>query len=139
MRYSVKLTPDNNGTLMVTSNDFPEVVTFGEDRPDALARAAEAIETVLMGRIAGREDIPRPGKTGKDCAVLPALTAAKLALYWAMRDEGVGKSALARKLGWHLPQVDRLLDLRHASKLDALQTALSALGRSLEIKINKAA
>ena len=139
MRYPVKLAPDDNGTLMVTSSDFPEVVTFGEDRPDALARAAEAIETALMGRIAGREDIPRPGKTGKDSAVLPALTAAKLALYWAMRDEGVGKSALARKLGWHLPQVDRLLDIRHSSKLDAIEAALSTLGRSLEIKINKAA
>lgn len=139
MRYSVKLVLDDNGTLMVTSSDFPELVTFGEDRLDALARAAEAIETVMLGRIAGREDIPRPGKIGKDFAVLPALTAAKLALYWAMRDEGVGKSALARKLGWHLPQVDRLLDLRHASKLDAIEAALSTLGRSLEIRINKAA
>lgn len=139
MRYPVKLAPDDNGTVLVSTPDFPEVVTFGDDCEDALARAVDAIETALMGRIAGREEIPRPGKTAKDFAVLPALTAAKISLYWAMRDDGVGKAALARKLGWHLPQVDRLLDLNHASKLDAIESALAALGRTLEIKVMKAA
>lgn len=139
MRYPVKLTPDDYGTLLATAPDFPEVATFGEDREDALARAADAIETALTGRIAAREEIPRPARGGGDCAVLPALTAAKLSLYWAMREDGVGKAALARRLGWHLPQIDRLLDLNHASKLDAVEAALAALGRGLEIKITKAA
>lgn len=139
MRYPVKLAADDNGTILVTLPDFPEVITFGDDREDALARAVDAIETALMGRIAAREDIPRTGKMGKNFAVLPALTAAKLALYWAMRDEKIGKATLARKLGWHLPQIDRLLDMRHASKLGAIEAALSALGRTLEIKVLKAA
>lgn len=139
MRYPVKLAPDDNGTVLVTAPDFPEMATFGDDREDALAQAVDAIETALMGRIAGREEIPRPGKAGMDFAVLPALTAAKISLYWAMRDDGVGKAALARKLGWHLPQIDRLLDLNHASKLDAIESALAALGRTLEIKVMKAA
>ncbi len=139
MRYPVKLTHDDNGTVLVTAVDFPEVVTYGDDRDDALARAVDAIETALMGRIAGREEIPRPGKTGKTFAVLPALTAAKLSLYWAMHEDGVGKAALAKRLGWHLPQIDRLLDLNHASKLDAIEAALAAMGRNLEIKVMKAA
>ena len=139
VRYPVKLSDDDNGTMLVGTPDFPEVATFGDDREDALARAVDAVETALMGRIAAREDIPRPGKAGKDFAVLPALTAAKLSLYWAMKDERVGKAALARKLGWHMPQVDRLLDLSHASKLDAIEAALAVLGRTLEIKVQKAA
>lgn len=139
MRYAIKLIRDGNGTLMVSVPEFPEALTFGEDRQDALARAVEAIETAIMGRMAGRENIPRPTKTGKDYAVLPALTAAKLSLYWAMREDGVGKAALARALGWHPPQVDRLLDLNHASKLDAIEAALAALGRKLEITVQRAA
>lgn len=139
MQYPVKLVPDDNGTLLVTAPDIPEAVTFGSDRMEALARAADAIETALMGRIAAREDIPKPSKPGKDYAVLPALTAAKISLYWAMREDGIGKAALARKLGWHLPQIDRLLDLNHASKLEAIEAALIALDRSLEIKVVKAA
>jgi antitoxin HicB len=37
----------------------------------------------------------------------------------------------ARRLGWHAPQVDRLLDLRHASRLDQLDRALRAVGKRL--------
>ena len=140
MRYPVKLSSDDTGTLLVTSPDFPEVITFGEDREDALARAADAIETAMMGRIRDRDAVPKPGRGGEsEFAVLPALTAAKLSLYWAMREDGIGKAALAKRLGWHLPQIDRLLDLNHASKLDAIEAALASLGRSLEIKVMKAA
>ena len=42
---------------------------------------------------------------------------------------------LARRLGWHMPQVDRLLDLHHASRLDQAEAALNALGRRLEVSV----
>jgi predicted RNase H-like HicB family nuclease len=48
LRYPVKLTRDDNGTLMVTAPDFPEVATFGEDEGDALIRAADAIATAIQ-------------------------------------------------------------------------------------------
>ena len=44
MQYSIKLTPDDNGTVMVTCSALPEVSTFGEDRDDALVQAVRAIE-----------------------------------------------------------------------------------------------
>lgn len=139
MRYGVVLTPDHNDTLLVTAPDLPEVVTFGEDREDALARAVDAIESALMGRMADRDVIPEPGADAPDHVGLPALSVAKIALYRAMKSEGVGKAALAKRLGVALPQVDRLLDLRHQSRLDALERALAALHRSLIITVSKAA
>jgi antitoxin HicB len=39
----------------------------------------------------------------------------------------------------HLPQVDRLLDLMHGSRLDQLEAAFRALGLRLGVKIEKAA
>jgi antitoxin HicB len=60
---------------------------------------------------------------------------AKLALYRAMRADGVGKAALARRLGVSLPHIDRLLDLRHQSRLDAVERALAALDRIMTITI----
>ena len=45
----------------------------------------------------------------------------------------------ARRLGWHGPQVDRLLDLRHKSRMDQLEAAFRALGRKLGIEVVKAA
>lgn len=42
-------------------------------------------------------------------------------------------SELARRLGWHMPQVDRLFDLKHASCFDQIEVAARALGRALEV------
>jgi antitoxin HicB len=139
MRYAVNLAPDDNGTFLVTVPDIPEAITYGEDREDALARAVDAIETAIIGAMAAREDVPASKAKGRDAVVLPALSVAKIELYRAMRAEGLGKAALAKRLGVALPQIDRLLDLRHASRLDAIERALAALGRSLSIVVRTAA
>lgn len=128
MQYAVTLTQDNNDTLCVTVPDLPDVVTFGTDREDALARAVDAIESAIMGRMAAREDIPSPSAGGPDRVSLPALSSAKVGLYEAMRRKNVGKAALAKQLKVALPQIDRLLDLRHHSRLDLLERAFEALG-----------
>ena len=126
LAYPLDLEQDPNGTLLVTFPDFAEAVTFGEDQSDALLRAVDALEAVLAARIDDDQDIPLPSPAaGRPCAALPALTAAKVLLYRAMREAGVRKSDLARRLGWHGPQIDRLLDLNHASRLDQIEAALA--------------
>ena len=57
-------------------------------------------------------------------------------LYQGMKDQGVGKAELARRLGWHLPQVDRVLDVRHRSRLDRMDAALRAIGRQIEVRVS---
>ena len=138
MRYAVNLAADDNGTLLVTVPDLPEAITFGDTRDDALARAADAIETALMAAISAPEDIPEPKTEGRTFVEINALASAKVALYRAMRAERVGKAALAKRLGVALPQIDRLLDLRHHSRVDALERAFAALGRSMRIVVEAA-
>lgn len=140
LRYPVKLSKDTNHTILVDVPDIPEAHTFGEDREEALLRAPDAIETALMCYIDLRRDIPKPRDGSKGPFVtLPALTEAKLALYTAMRAAKVGKAELAHRLNWHLPQVDRLLDLRHASRLDQMEAAFRAMGKRLSVQISEAA
>jgi antitoxin HicB len=140
LRYRVKLSKDTNGTILVEVPDVPGALTFGEDREEAILRSADAIETVLIGYMADRRDIPMPRAGAKGpFATLPALTEAKLGLYTAMLAAKVGKAALARRLNCHLPQIDRLLDLRHASRLDQLEAAFRALGKRLSVEILEAA
>jgi antitoxin HicB len=140
LAYRLDLSPDSNATLLVTFPDFPEAVTFGEDETDALVRAVDALETVLAARIDDREEIPLPSPVaGRPRVVLPALTAAKVLLYRAIREAGVRKADLARRLGWHGPQVDRLLDLDHASRLDQIEAALAVLGKRLSVDLQDAA
>ena len=141
LRYPVKLTRDDNGTMLVTAPDLPEVTTFGEDATDALARAADAIATALKGRITAREKVPMPSapRRGQRLVALPAIIAAKLELYRAMLETKTRKAELARKLGVHGPQVDRLLDLDHKSQLDQIEAAARAIGREIHIELRPAA
>jgi len=60
---------------------------------------------------------------------LPALAAAKLALYQALRQQGVNKSELARRLGVSETIARRLVSLDHDSRIDRVQEALAVLDR----------
>jgi antitoxin HicB len=129
--YTIRLEEDD-GTLLVTSPDFPELTTFGEDHDEALVRAVDALEEAIAARIHDRRDIPMPSP-GDICVQLPTLTAVKVILYQGMRDQNIGKAELARRLGWHLPQVDRVLNVNHHSRLDQMDAALGAIGLRIEV------
>lgn len=135
--YPVTLTPDGD-TVMVTFVDVPEAITFGADEDEALLHAIDALETGLSFYVDSRKPLPvasQPAarqKTVRPCA----LECAKLGVYQAMTDQGIKKSELARRLGWHMPQVDRLFDLKHASKLDQIEAAAHVLGKQLYVHIN---
>ena len=90
------------------------------------------LEEAIAARIYDSKDIPEP-TSGAILATLPTLTAVKVMLYQGMRDQGVGKAELARRLSWHLPQVDRVLDIQHNSRLDQMDAALAAIGRQLQV------
>ena len=127
---------EDQGTILATCPDLPEAATFGEDREDALLRAVDVIETAIQGRIADREPVPLPSAAGEAVVELPMQTTLKILLYRTMRERRLRKAALARRLGWKAPQVDRLFDLRHASRLDQLEAAFTALGKRLDVEIS---
>ena len=141
LQYPVKLSRDTNGAILVDFPDVPEAHTFGEDQDEALMHAVDALETALSMYVDDRRDIPKPSpvKRRSKFVTVPALTEAKLALYSAMRAQRVGKAELARRLNWHLPQIDRLLDLLHSSRLDQLEAAFRALGKRISISVEEAA
>ena len=125
---------ENDGmSLLVTSADFPELTTFVDDYTEAQARALDALQEAIAARIHDRRDIPPPSSGGDARVALPTLTAVKVILYQGMRDQGIGKADLARRLGWHLPQVDRVLDVNHHSRLDQMDAALRVIGHRLHV------
>ena len=95
-------------------------------------RAVDALEEAIAARIHAGQDIPSPSK-GEVRVGMPTLTAVKVILYQGMRDDGVGKAELARRLGWHLPQVDRVLDIQHHSRMDQMDAALGVIDRQLYV------
>ena len=131
--YPVTLTPDDNGTVLVTFEDVPEAITFGADEDEALLQAVDALESALSFYIEARQPLPKPSqaRTGQSTVSPSALECAKLGVYQAMTEQGMKKSDLARRLGWHMPQIDRLFDLKHASKFEQIETAAAVLGKRL--------
>jgi antitoxin HicB len=51
----------------------------------------------------------------------------------------VSKAELARRLGWHGPQVDRLFDLNHRSTIEHIDQALRTIGKRLDVSVQDAA
>jgi antitoxin HicB len=139
--YPATLTPDPNGGFTVTFRDVPEAITEGDSREEALLRAEDALESALAMYVAAKAPlpVPSPEEAGEALVPLSALGMAKTGLYQAMREQGVGNAELARRLRWHLPQVGRVLDLRHASKMEQVEAALAALGLRLIVDVAKAA
>jgi antitoxin HicB len=141
LAYPVKLTTDSNGTVLATVPDLPEAVTFGNDADEALTRAAEVIEDCLAEYVSRgfRIPVPSPAKRGMRLAAISPLAEMKIAVYRAMLDQRISKADLARRLRCHPPQVDRLLDLAHNSRIDQINAAFRAVGKRLVIEVVDAA
>ncbi|MCH7543243.1 MAG: type II toxin-antitoxin system HicB family antitoxin [Proteobacteria bacterium] len=139
MEYAAKFVDDDNGTILVTFPDFPEAATFGDSEADARRHAVDALETAIEARIADRQDIPapRPRRPAMRAIALPTRVALKVALYREMRARKMTKAKLARALGRHPPEIDRLLDIRHNSRLDLVDAAFAKMGLRVKTRILK--
>lgn len=139
LRYRIDLTPDDNGTLLVSCPSLPIVATFGESDEEARVHAVDAIETALASMIDDGEEIPPSDPDGPEALQLPLLTALKVNLYWAVREANITRAELARRLGWNRESVDRLFRLDHRSRLEQLEAAFKVLDRHIEVEIHRAA
>ena len=84
LAYPIVLEEDD-GTILVTSPDFPELTTFGDGPDDAMAHAVDALEEAIAARIHDRKDIPSPSDS-QVYASRPALTSLKVILYRDQHD-----------------------------------------------------
>ena len=138
LHYPARLTTEGE-RILVGFPDFPEAHTFGDTREEALTRASDALLTVIDAYMKDRQRLPQPSRgRGRVMVNVPPLSVPKIELYNAMRQKRITKAELGRRLGWHMPQVDRVLDVRHASRMDRLQQALQAVDRRLEVTVVEA-
>lgn len=140
--YPAKLEPgDKPRKLIVSFRDVPEAITQGEGEKDALWQASDCLEEAMAGRIVDGRDIPKPSRLRRDerLIAVPALMAAKAALYSAMKEAGMANTQMARRLGCDEKEIRRMLDPRHATKLPRIKEALDLLGKRLVVSVEEAA
>jgi antitoxin HicB len=136
--YPVKLTRDRkDGGYVVTFRDLPEAITQADTMALCVEEAAGALQAAIEGRIMDGLAIPAPSraKRGERPVSVPVQTALKAALYLAMRERGITRVELARRLRIDEKEARRMLDPHHATKAERLERALEALGRHAEIRV----
>ena len=137
LAYSVLLTKDTNGAFLVEVPDLPEANSVGDDQDEALLNAADAIATALEIYFDERRPVPLPSKPrkGHSTVVLPAIEEAKVLLWNEMQAQNIRKAELARRLNVHMPQIDRLFNLKHSTKVEFIEQAAKALGKKLQVTL----
>lgn len=125
----------SEGFLVVSFRDIPEAHTQGVDRAEALAMAKEALELSMEFYFEDMRPVPMPSKPKRGQAVveLSPSVAAKVLLLNEMLRQKVRPIDLARRLGTTKQEVNRLTNLRHATKIDRIDAALRTLGKRLYV------
>jgi len=136
--YPVTLTPDeDDGGYVVTFRDLPEAITQGDTVEKCMTEAADCLEEVIAARISDGEDIPQPTLAeGLHSVACPIQMAIKAALYLAIRESGISKRELGRRLGVDEKSARRLLDPHYQTRLPAMERALRVLGKTPELTVS---
>ncbi|EKL5246241.1 hypothetical protein Q1B84_001517 [Salmonella enterica] len=140
--YAVKLEHDpDTKSWIATCRDLPLFNSVGDSVDDALLESVDGTIVALSIEIDARRPIPAASQPeeGEYVIHLPVLVVMKAALHNAMIATGTRKSDLARSMGMKGPQIDRLLDVCHSSKVETVELALQQLNRTVQISVNKVA
>ncbi|EIK96064.1 hypothetical protein PMM47T1_13930 [Pseudomonas sp. M47T1] len=114
--------------------DIPEAHSTGDSLEELLKNAVAGITLALTIYVDQGREIPAASDPAEDQhpIALPAVTVAKIALWNAMRAQGLKVADLARKLGVSHPVANRLVDFEHNSKIEQVEGALAALGQTVK-------
>lgn len=138
MFYPLTITPDDDGSFLVTCADLPEVASFVDTMANAIGHASDAIQEAIAARMDAFQEIPRPSRTEGHAAKVPMAIQLKLQLYWALADAQLTRADLVRLTGWPRTKVDRLFDPNHESKLSVIESAFDALHKRIKIQMEAA-
>ena len=143
MRYAfpcdiVADSEEGREAYVVTFPDVYEATTGGWSWDEAVALAQDALVAALAMYVKVREAIPVPSRPidGQVLILVPALVAAKLALYTAMRAQNISNVGLADRLGLTENAVRRLVDPDHRSHIGQVEKVLQAVGRTITVEDN---
>ncbi|CAI0732089.1 Antitoxin HicB [Serratia liquefaciens] len=136
--YPAHYTFDNESDAwQIHFRDFPEQQAACYKREDIELEAQESLLLAIAMEMEEGRTVPAPSPALPDelAIHLPVLVKLKLELHNIMLAGATSKADLARKLGFNAGQMDRLLDVAYASKVEALEQALYLLGYEVQTSV----
>ena len=127
---------DEGYGFVVTFPDLPEAITGAHTREESLFLAEDVLVAALSVYVQKGWDTPTPSQVadGQELIALPPVVAAKLALYTAMREQGISSADLSDRLGITESAVGKLLNPDYGSHMTQVMNALKAVGRTLVVE-----
>jgi antitoxin HicB len=135
MYYPARLKSAPEGGFVVTFRDIPEAITQGETEEEAIEMARDVLYSSMEFYFEVKRKVPFPSeaKRGERLVALPPSAWAKVLLLNEMLAQRVTPSELARRLHTSPQNMNKVIDLGHSTKIDALNEAMMAMGKRLEV------
>ncbi len=134
--YPIRLVQNTSASVYAIScRDLPFLHVTGDTAEKALQNASEAVILAISAVMGERRIVPTGSKVqrGEYLISIPVLVAMKVVLHNTMIEKGMRKADLGRSLNLKNPQIERLLDLHHSSKVESLEEAIHQLGRAVRL------
>ncbi|MFU0841008.1 MAG: Type II toxin-antitoxin system HicB family antitoxin [Burkholderia sp.] len=133
--YPYRVRSNGEGDFIATFRDIPEAMTEAPTLENLRSMAVDALITAIDFYIEGGKKLPAPTspEDGEAVAVLPPSVVSKVLLLNTMAEQHCRQADLAKKMGISRQEVTRIVDLRHATKIDTISKALNVLGKRLVI------
>ncbi|MFA9209464.1 MAG: hypothetical protein ACEQSN_14915 [Yersinia sp. (in: enterobacteria)] len=130
---------ETSGEYHIHYREFPELESVTYSPEDIELEAQDGIKNGIAAEMEERRPVPAPSALQPDdiAVHVPILVRLKAELHNAMLSTGTRKADMARKLGLNAAQMDRLLDVFYASKVEALEQALYLLGLEAYVAVRK--
>lgn len=134
--YPARFQKEKDG-YVVSFRDIPEALTSGVTKKEAMEMAEDALATAMEFYFEDRRQVPMPSKARQKEVVveLSASIGVKVLLLNEMLKENLTPSKLAKKLDASPQTVTRIVDLRHATKIDTLAEAFKVMGKTLTFSV----
>ena len=126
-----------DGTDIIKCRDIPELLSWPADGESKESWARYAVEDCIAFMMKDGIKVPyaSPAQAGEFVVELTPTEEVKILLHNEMIEANIGRSTLATKTGLSLPEVTRLLNLKHRTKIDSLALALNSLGKKLNLSV----
>jgi antitoxin HicB len=137
MQYPARFTSASEGGFVVSFRDIPEAITQGDTIDEAMAMAEDVLISAMDFYFEDRRPVPQPSapKRGERLIELPMSVSAKVILLNELIAAGVSNAELARRMGTRPQEVQRIVNLHHATKIDTIASALAAMGKRLDVRL----
>ncbi|QLB40796.1 type II toxin-antitoxin system HicB family antitoxin [Mannheimia pernigra] len=137
MFYPALFTPAEEGGFVVTFPDIPEALTQG----DTFEEAMEMAEDVLISSVEIYFDdervfpLSRPTGIYETSVFMPESVYAKILLHNTMCEKFISKAEVSRLNNIKPPEIHRILNPRHTTRIDTIGRILVSLGRPLQLSL----